>query len=104
MVPESGASDATSSGDPSSEAPHFLRVLIDTNVVLDWLLDRRPWSDAAKPVLQNLPLYAEASKAFGSCAVNAQLDLIVTRNPADFAFSPIQVIDPSQITGYLGAP
>jgi predicted nucleic acid-binding protein len=25
-----------------------VRALIDTNVVLDWLLDRKPWSDEAK--------------------------------------------------------
>ena len=51
MVPESDSSDATSSNseDSTSGSPFFLRVLIDTNVVLDWLLDRRPWSDAAKP-------------------------------------------------------
>jgi predicted nucleic acid-binding protein len=27
-----------------------LRALIDTNVVLDWLLDREPWSDEALPL------------------------------------------------------
>ncbi len=27
-----------------------LRVLLDTNVVLDWLLDRKPWSDEAQPL------------------------------------------------------
>ncbi len=27
-----------------------LRVLIDTNVALDWLLDRKPWSDEATPL------------------------------------------------------
>lgn len=26
------------------------RALIDTNVALDWLLDRKPWSDAAQPL------------------------------------------------------
>ncbi len=28
----------------------ILRVLLDTNVVLDWLLDRKPWSDDAQPL------------------------------------------------------
>jgi predicted nucleic acid-binding protein len=32
--------------------PHVLRVLLDTNVVLDWLLDRKPWSDDALPLWQ----------------------------------------------------
>jgi predicted nucleic acid-binding protein len=27
-----------------------LRALLDTNVVLDWLLDRKPWSDEAQPL------------------------------------------------------
>jgi hypothetical protein len=31
-------------------APRVLRVLLDTNVVLDWLLDRKPWSDDALPL------------------------------------------------------
>jgi hypothetical protein len=39
-----------------------------------------------------------------ACAVNAGLDLIVTRNPTDIRTSPIQVIEPSQITSYLNAP
>lgn len=163
MVPESDSSDATSSNseDSTSGSPFFLRVLIDTNVVLDWLLDRGPWSDAAKPlwdardaghivaylpasvltdifyIIQrqagipaaftaidrvfgafglfavDMPLLQQARALPGSdfednvqiaCAVNAHLDLIVTRNLVDFALSPIQVIDPSQITAYLRTP
>lgn len=30
--------------------PQALRVLIGTNIALDWLLDRKPWSDAAEPL------------------------------------------------------
>ncbi len=41
---------ADSSSMPS--APRVLRVLLDTNVVLDWLLDRKPWSDDALPLWQ----------------------------------------------------
>jgi predicted nucleic acid-binding protein len=36
----------------SSSAPRVLRVLLDTNVVLDWLLDRKPWSDEALTLWQ----------------------------------------------------
>ncbi|MGH2505318.1 MAG: type II toxin-antitoxin system VapC family toxin [Ktedonobacterales bacterium] len=37
--------------DSSPPAPRkVIRALIDTNVILDWLLDRKPWSDAAKPL------------------------------------------------------
>src|SRR6185312_13311080 len=42
------ADDASS----TSPAPRVLRVLLDTNVVLDWLLDRKPWSDDALPLWQ----------------------------------------------------
>ena len=134
-----------------------LRVLIDTNIVIDWLLDRKPWSDAAQPlwaardagqVVAYLPAsvltdifyivrrqasiqaaFAAVDRvlaAFGlfsvdapllqqaralpgndfednvqiACAVNAQLDLIITRNVADFTASPIPVIEPPQIVVY----
>jgi predicted nucleic acid-binding protein len=33
-------------------AGNVLRVLLDTNVVLDWLLDRKPWADEAAPLWQ----------------------------------------------------
>lgn len=32
--------------------PRVFRVLLDTNVVLDWLLDRAPWADEALPLWQ----------------------------------------------------
>ncbi|HEY8326693.1 MAG TPA: PIN domain-containing protein [Ktedonobacterales bacterium] len=37
---------------PSSESttPQVVRVLLDTNVMLDWLLDRKPWADEAEPL------------------------------------------------------
>ena len=31
-------------------SPTRLRVLLDTNVVLDWLFERKPWSDEAQPL------------------------------------------------------
>ena len=138
-----------------------VRALIDTNVVLDWLLDRKPWSDAAQPlwnardagdVIAYLPAsvvtdifyvirrqadiptaFAAVDRVFGAfglfavdgpllqqarslpgndfednvqiaCATGAQMDLIITRNPSDFRFSPIPVIEPAQIAGYLPNP
>ena len=39
-----------------------------------------------------------------ACAINAQLDVIVTRNLADFQLSPVPAIDPPQITAYLPKP
>jgi predicted nucleic acid-binding protein len=138
-----------------------MRALLDTNVILDWLLDRKPWSDAAQPlwdardagrvvgylpasVLTDLfyiirrhagipaafsavdrifaafglfavdaPLLQQARALPGNdfednvqivCATNAQLDVIITRNPADFRAAPMPVIEPSQITAYLTTP
>lgn len=34
------------------QLPPIVRVLLDTNVVLDWLLDRAPWADEALPLWQ----------------------------------------------------
>jgi predicted nucleic acid-binding protein len=147
------------SSGPTSE-PKLVRALIDTNVVLDLLLDRKPWSDAAQPlwdardagrvvaylpasVLTDIfyiirrqadiptafaavdqvfaafglfavdgPLLQQARALEGSdfednvqiaCAINAGLDLIVTRNPTDFRHSLVHVIEPPQIAAYLSA-
>lgn len=151
----------TSPPDPSQAPSELVRALIDTNVVLDWLLDRKPWSDAAQPLWAardagDVVAYLPASvvtdifyiirrqadiptaftavdrvfAAFGlfaidgsllqqaralpgndfednvqiACAVIAQLDVIITRNPADFRFSLVPIIDPSQISAYLAHP
>lgn len=147
-----------SSATSSTPARESLRALIDTNVVLDWLLDRKPWSDEAQPlwsardsgrVIAYLPAsvvtdifyivrrqadiptaFAAIDRVFAAfglfmvdtsllqqartlpgndfednvqiaCATNARLDLIITRNPADFRSSPITVIQPSQSTAHL---
>lgn len=39
-----------------------------------------------------------------ACAMNAQLDLIITRNPADFRLSSVPVIEPHDIGLHLGTP
>lgn len=138
-----------------------VRALVDTNVVLDWLLDRTPWSTAAQPlwdardagrVIIYLPAsvltdifyivrrqadiptaFAAVDRVFAAvgllpvdlallrqaralpgndfednvqiaCAINAQLDMIITRNPADFRAAPVVVIEPPQITTHLSTP
>lgn len=149
----------THSPSPLQSGP--VRALFDTNVVLDWLLDRKPWSDSAQPlwdardaglVVAYLPasvltdifyivrrqagipaafvavdrvlaafglfavdaaLLQQARSLAGNdfednvqvaCAMNAQLDLIITRNPIDFRASPVQVIAPHDIARYLPTP
>jgi predicted nucleic acid-binding protein len=55
------------SSDPTSSAsPYPLLALFDTNVVLDWVLNRKPWSDDAIPLWQasdagKLIIYVPAS-------------------------------------------
>ncbi len=146
---------------PPSDPPAPLRALFDTNVVLDWLLDRAPWSTAAQPLWDardagHVIAYLPASTltdvfyivrratdiptaflavdrllaAFGllpvdvallqqaralpgndfednvqiACAITAQLDLIITRDPSGFQASPIPAIEPSQTGAYLPQP
>lgn len=36
-----------------------------------------------------------------ACAIAARLDLIVTRNTADFIHSPVTAVEPTAVVGYL---
>ncbi len=149
--------DPTTPAQPAA----LVRALIDTNVVLDWLLDRKPWSDEAMPLWDArdaglLVAYLPASvltdifyivrrqagtltaftavdrvmAAFGlipvdaplltqaralpgndfednvqiACALDAHLDMIVTRNPSDFGHSPVSVVAPPDIGSHLTVP
>ncbi len=140
---------------PTSEP---LRVLLDTNVVLDRILQRQPWFDQAADLWQArttglLVAYLAAStltdifyigrrivggadalagvdaclREFGivavtrevllaaralsgpdfeddvqmACAQTVGLQLIVTRDVAGFAMSPIRAIEPGEISNYL---
>lgn len=139
----------------------MLRVLLDTNVLLDLALRREPWLTQAQPmwdardsheVVCYVPasaltdLYYISRKHIGnaqakntlhfcmanfeictvsrltveqaltlpsddvednviiSCALAEALDLIITRNIADFRHSPIQAIEPPDIVRYLPTP
>jgi predicted nucleic acid-binding protein len=141
-----------------SPTPPALRVLLDTNVVLDLLLRREPWVTEAQPlveaqdagrVIAYLPTSAvtdvfyisrrlvgierafevvdrcledfelvpvdqailEAARQLPgndfednvqiACSQAVGLDLIVTRNVADFRLSPIPAIEPATIVGHL---
>jgi hypothetical protein len=52
-----------------------MTVLLDLNVVLDALLGREPW--------------------------RAEADVIVTRNPKDFAGSPVPILIPAELLALL---
>lgn len=92
-----------------------LRVLLDTNVALDWLLDRKPWADAAQPFwdardADQIACYMPASALTDVFYIArrqigiASLDLIITRNTPDFAHAGIPAIEPPAIARYLSQP
>jgi predicted nucleic acid-binding protein len=135
-----------------------MRALLDTNVVLDLLLEREPWraeaeaiadagangrlqahacassitdifyisrklvgADKARRIVRNCldllqivsvtrDLLDSAERSRGSdfednlqmaCAVEARLEAIVTRNPNDFADSPVPVLTPAELLAVL---
>lgn len=135
-----------------------MRVLLDTNVILDLMLERDPWraeaeaiaeagadghlqahacassitdifyisrklvgADKARRIVRNCldllqvvsvtrDLLDAAERRGGSdyeddlqieCASDARLDAIVTRNPKDFAGSPILVMTPAELLAQL---
>ena len=99
-----------------------MRVLLDTNVLLDSILQRAPWHTEADAVLQadalgqvncaDKPTLLDADSLAGNdfednimiaAAVAASLDAIVTRNVADFAHSPIPVWEPAELLKRLAA-
>jgi predicted nucleic acid-binding protein len=136
----------------------MIRVLLDTNIVLDVLLDRQPWNSQAKAIwqahldnqiaahvtattitnvfyvarrhtsraqawraihacLDQLYLIAvgtaelQAAATLGgrdfedclqiSCAMAADLDVIVTRDPHGFVSSEIEAIEPEELLNRL---
>lgn len=139
----------------------MLRVLLDTNVLLDLTLRREPWLTQAQamwdardarqitcyvPASSLTDIYYISRKQIGnaqaksaleyclanfevcavnrltiehaltlpgndvednviiSCALAEALDLIVTRNVADFAHSPIQAVEPPDVLKHLSLP
>ncbi len=133
-----------------------MKVLLDTNVILDLMLERDPWrteaeaiadadgrlqshvcassitdifyisrklvgADKARRIVRNCldllqvvsvtrDLLDAAERRGGrdyeddlqiECAIDARLDAIVTRNPEDFAGSPVPVLTPAELLALL---
>lgn len=73
-------------------------VFLDTNVVLDYLLEREDLIQRALILRAND--FEDAIQYFS--ALQAGADCIVTRNVKDFSFSDIEVITPSDfLTKYF---
>ena len=97
-----------------------MRVLIDTNIILDWLMTREPFQEKAKNIMEtcffgDMDGYVTAHtlsdifyilrKDFDvdkdglqmQCAANEKLDYIVTRNIKDFKDSFVMPLLPEQL-------
>ena len=59
-------------------------ILVDTNIIIDALANREPYTDDAKRIMEK-------------CAVESMADYIVTRNPVDFKHSRVKVILPDEL-------
>jgi len=81
-----------------------VRLLFDTNVLLDAVLVREPWADDAMAVLEAV----EAGRAVGYVAPHGistfyyfHADYVVTRDLKDFAASPVPAISPADVLRLL---
>ena len=74
-----------------------MRVLLDTNVILDAVLQRPPWHAEADAILQAAGLGQVV------CAATTLSDAIITRNVADFAHSPVPAWEPGELLKRLAA-
>lgn len=63
-----------------------IRVLIDTNIILDWLMSREPFQENARFIMEKC--------LFGDLE---GLDYIVTRNIKDFQESLVLPVLPEQL-------
>lgn len=74
-----------------------LRILVDTNVLLDYLLCRSPYDRAAEQIV----VACKQRRVSGCIAAAFQADYIVTRNCADFKSSGTPCIEPAEFCKML---
>jgi predicted nucleic acid-binding protein len=76
-----------------------MRILIDTNVALDVLLNRDPWVVQSSAIWQ---ANDEGQVVQIACANLAGLDAIVTRDRSGFQDAPTPVLTPAELLIQLG--
>jgi len=94
-------------------------ILLDTNIVMDWLLEREPFHKNSKAIIEHcihvvgidrqMLVDALADENFRDiedgtqiqCAINAELDYIVTRDFDGFKGSKITVISPERFVDMM---
>ena len=84
-----------------------MRILVDTNVLLDYVLDREPYAGEAARIFRlcenktvqgcvaahTIPLQTE-------CAKEYRADYIVTRNCGDFSSSAVPALEPPDFLAF----
>ncbi len=95
-----------------------MKILVDTNIILDVLLKREPHIKAARIIMtkcaereitgymaaHSIPnIFYVLRKDYSQeeCSVAETVDYIVTRNPADFKQSRVEVIKPDEFVKLL---
>lgn len=75
-----------------------MKILVDTNIILDVLLKREPHNKAAQIIsaIDNEQFLDFEDFLQEECATAETVDYIVTRNLADFKQSRVQVIEPDE--------
>lgn len=89
------------------------RLLFDVNVILDVLLDRRPFVDSSSAAWAAVErgdadglLCAHAITRMRSPAAGARrakCDAIIMRNPRDFKGAPVKVLTPAEAVAWIEA-
>ena len=84
-----------------------MKILVDTNIILDVLLKREPHNKAAQVIMtkcadREITGYLAAHSIPNIFYTVAEtVDYIVTRNPADFKKSRVKVIEPDDFVRLL---
>ncbi len=73
-----------------------MRVLLDTNVILDIALERQPFYAAAAKILQASDFLDFEDAVQNAAAIDCRIDAIITRNKADYRTSPLTVLAPEE--------
>ncbi|MDZ4720116.1 MAG: hypothetical protein SH847_16820 [Roseiflexaceae bacterium] len=74
-----------------------MRILLDTDVILDFLLARDPF--AADAQAMSMPDFEDAVQL--AAAMASGLDAIVTRNGDDYTLAPIPILTPTEFLRVL---
>ncbi|MEA5472417.1 PIN domain-containing protein [Spirulina sp. 06S082] len=93
-----------------------MKVLLDTNIVLDFLLEREPFREDAELLFSAIGhgdivgyvtattitdiFYEDALQL--ACAIGDKLEAIITRNPQDFIGSSLPILGVRELLDSLG--